>query len=161
MRNGPGHGTARGGDRGHEILPHTADTGLRAWAPDLPGLFEEAGGALAEIAAEVPHGEPRDAGGESHPVRIAVEARDLVGLAFAWLSELIGLADASHAALAGARVSRVNETPEGWTLEGSARFVPIGRGDVRPRHDVKSATYHGLRVERLAGVWSLTTYLDI
>jgi SHS2 domain-containing protein len=55
----------------------------------------------------------------------------------------------------------VNETPEGWTLEGSARFVPIGLRDVRPRHDVKSATYHGLRVERLAGGWSLTAYLDI
>ncbi len=43
-----------GPGRAHAIVEHTADGGLRASAPDLPGLFEEAALALAEIAADVP-----------------------------------------------------------------------------------------------------------
>jgi SHS2 domain-containing protein len=147
-----------GTGRGHDVLPHTADTGLRAWAPDLPGLFEEAAGALAEIAAEV--AEPHDRR-DARDTAVAVEARDLVGLAFAWLSELVGLADATHSALVETRIARIEQGPEGWRLEGCARFVGPHPGAVRPRHDVKSATYHGLAVERMGGGWSLTAYLDI
>jgi SHS2 domain-containing protein len=36
-----------------------------------------------------------------------------------------------------------------------------GARGVQLRHDVKSATYHGLVVEREGGTWSLTAYLDI
>jgi SHS2 domain-containing protein len=154
--------------RGHEVLPHTADTGLRAWAPDLPGLFEEAAAALAEIAADVAHvvvepGQPGEAvvPGKPGDVRVVLEARDLAGLAFEWLNELIGLSDVRHAALAGTSVGRVDATLGRHELQAVARYIDRDTPGVRPRHDVKSATFHGLAVERQAGGWSLTAYLDI
>ena len=165
--------------RGREILPHTADTGLRAWAPDLPGLFEEAAAAVAEIAAEVPakaradsaSGMPGDGiaigvpgGGTvvgADEGRILLDAPDLVGLAFAWLNELVGLADVRHAALAGTCVQRVGVAAGGCQIEARAWFVDRAAPGVRLRHDVKSATYHGLAVEREGRTWSLTAYLDI
>jgi SHS2 domain-containing protein len=156
--------------RGHVVLPHTADAGLRAWAPDLTGLFEEAAAALAEIAAEVPaevladanDGKPDDDGGVSTDEgRILLEAPDLVGLAFAWLNELVGLVDVRHAALAGTSVQRVEVTAGGCEIDGGAWFIDRMAKGVRLRHDVKSATYHGLVVERQDGAWSLTAYLDI
>ena len=164
-----GHGTAR---RGHEILAHTADAGLCARAPDLPSLFEEAAAALGELAADVDPAEPAD------EIRVELVALDLVGLAYAWLNELIGLADVRAAAIGRSRVDSVEVEPgdrpgkgpgeagerpgEGSVvLRAIVDLVPCGRG-ARPRLDVKSATYHGLTVEPdPGGGWTLTAYLDV
>jgi SHS2 domain-containing protein len=145
--------------RGHEIIPHTADTGLRAWASDLCGLFEEAAAALAEIAADVSQ-VPLSAD-QQDAVPIILEAEDLAGLAFAWLNELVSLADVRRAALAGTSVQRVDSAPGRCGLRALARYIERDTPGVRPRHDVKSATYHGLVVEGEAGGWSLTAYLDV
>ena len=156
--------------RGHEILAHTADAGLRTWAPDLPALFEEAAAALAELAADV------DAGGLADTVPVELTAPDLVGLAYAWLNELIGLADARAAAIARARVESVRLGPLPAAAHGHrqdrsdeqpaelrATIDLVSRGPrARPRVDVKSATYHRLAVEPLPdGGWTLTAYLDV
>lgn len=159
--------------RGHEILAHTADAGLGARAPDLPALFEEAAAALGELAADVDPGEPAD------DVPVELSAPDLVGLAYAWLNELIGLADARAAAVARARVERVafeqaapravgpgesavdRRDEQAAVLRATVGLVPCGPR-ARPRLDVKSATYHGLAVEpRPGGGWILTAYLDV
>jgi tRNA nucleotidyltransferase (CCA-adding enzyme) len=140
--------------RGHETLPHTADVGIRAVGPDLAALFEEAALAVAEIAADPASGAADRA--------LAVEAVDLDGvdlpaLAFAWLNELIGLVDI-HGPLVRAEV-RIVETVAGggWRLRGRAAFG----GTAAARLDIKSATYHGLVVEPVAGGWRLTAYLDV
>ena len=149
--------------RGHEPLAHTADAGLRARAHDLPTLFEEAAAALGELAADV------DPGALADEVQVELVAGDLAGLAFAWLNELIGLADARAAAVAGARVEMLPVGPEGPAdggetqvrLRATVALVPSGRG-ARPRLDVKSATFHRLAVERASGGgWTLTAFLDV
>jgi SHS2 domain-containing protein len=151
---------------GHETLDHTADAGLRATSPDLSGLFMEAAAALAELAADVT---PEAEGIEVE--RIELEASDLAGLAYEWLNELIGLADIRRAALAGTRIDLLEEVPPPgdpgdevswrWRLIGSARFVPLDERTARPRLGVKSATYHGLRVDPVERGWTLTAYLDV
>ena len=142
--------------RGHEILAHTADAGLRAEAPDLPALFEEAAAALGELGGEVAPDAPLGT-----PDAIALEASDLAALAFAWLHELVGLADLRHAALARAEVTRVQGIDGSWRLTGRAWFVPRDGRSARPRRDIKSATYHGLAVERSGGGWRMIAYLDL
>jgi SHS2 domain-containing protein len=150
----------------HETLDHTADAGLRATSPDLPGLFVEAATALAELAADVTP--------EAETIafeRIELEASDLAGLAYGWLNELIGLADVGRAALAGTRIDLVEEVPPPgdpgdevswrWRLMGSARFVALDGRTARSRLGVKSATYHGLRVDPIERGWTLTAYLDV
>jgi SHS2 domain-containing protein len=150
----------------HETLDHTADAGLRATSPDLAGLFVEAATALAELAADVaPEAESVTLEG------IELEASDLVGLAYEWLNELIGLADIRRAALAGTRIDLLEEIPPPtgpgdevswrWRLLGSARFVAFDGRTARSRLGVKSATYHGLRVDRVERGWTLTAYLDV
>jgi SHS2 domain-containing protein len=151
---------------GHETLEHTADAGLRATSSDLGGLFVEAAAALAELAADVA---PEAAGIALE--RIELEAADLVGLAYGWLNELIGLADIRRAALAGTSIDLLEEIPpppDGgdevswrWRLIGSARFVALDDRTARSRLGVKSATYHGLRVDPVERGWTLTAYLDV
>jgi SHS2 domain-containing protein len=161
--------------RGHGSVAHTADVGLQATAPDLPALFEEAALALSEIAADVlDRGDPASPSEPAHAsVRIVLAAPDLPALAFGWLNELIGLADARRAALVSTRIEAINDppgaasaadeelwTPRDWTLEAVARFAPFG-SSVRPRLGVKSATYHGLDVRSGERGWSMTAYLDV
>jgi SHS2 domain-containing protein len=143
--------------RGHEMLPHTADVGLRAWGPTREEAFEEAAVALGELTAEVATG--------SQPVRertrrIELEARDLPGLAFAWLNEIVGLVDLDGA-IRAVRVVGIEPIEEGWRLTAALGLAPFDGALVRRRADVKSATYHGLAVEDQAGTWSVTAYLDV
>ena len=145
--------------RRHEATPHTADVGIRAHAPDLAGLFEEAARAVAEIGADaLPDGPAATIGGPSNAgLHIDLEAADLPGLAFAWLNELIGLADI-HGPLARTEVVAVEAlSAGGWRLRGRAAFG----GGARPRLDIKSATLHGLVVERAGDGWRLAAYLDV
>lgn len=144
--------------REHAILAHTADVGLTAAAGNLPGCFEEAALALRDVQADL---QPSTAHLAARPVRL--RAPDLAALAYAWLNELIGLADASHAAVAGARVARVDHVAgrAEWEIVGSVRLAPFGGISARPRLDVKSATLHRLTVEPEGDRWRLTAYLDV
>jgi SHS2 domain-containing protein len=142
------------------VLPHTADVGLEATAADLPALFEEAGRALAEVAADFPSealSSPQEG--------VEVEARDLVALAYAWLNELVTRAEVEHAALVVVRVDAVEgplDDPSGpWRLRARIGFRPFRDPDVRPRRQVKSATFHGLVVQQHGNGWLLRAYLDV
>jgi SHS2 domain-containing protein len=146
------HGQAR---RSHAALSHTADAGIRARAGDLAGLLEEGAAALAELMADLPPTVPSAAA-----VPIEVHADDLVGLAYAWLSELVGLADARGEALVQVTVDELQDSDGAWTARATARFVPYDEG-VQPRAQVKAATYHRLSVEAANGGWSLAAYFDL
>jgi SHS2 domain-containing protein len=147
--------------RGHVLLPHTADVGLGAEAADLPDLFEEAAAALAELLAEIAPGVEA-----STWEAITLEARDLPGLAYTWLNELIALGDIHHGAVVTATVERLDgpaddDTDGAWRLLGRAGIRAYGEPGVRALRQAKSATYHGLLVERRGGGWAMRAYLDI
>jgi SHS2 domain-containing protein len=146
-------------DRGHELLPHTADAGFRARAATLPELFTESAAALGELAAEV------DAGVEpTASEAVALEAADLGALAYAWLNELIGLAAVARAALVDVdveRVERLSGAHAGWSMAATVSLAAVDGSAVRPLRDIKSATYHGLLVERAGAGWRMEAYLDI
>jgi len=147
--------------RRHVLLPHTADAGLSAEADDLPGLFEEAAAALAELLAEVaPEVEA------STWEAITLEARDLPGLVYAWLNELIALGDIHHGAIVTATVERLDgpardDADDAWRLLGRVGIRAYGEPGVRALRQAKSATYHGLLVERRGGGWTMRAYLDV
>ncbi len=145
--------------RSHRLIPHTADAGLEARAPALPALFEEAAAALGELTADVEAGPP--AGRAPDDEDVELEAPDLPALAFTWLGELIALIDVRRSAIVGATVRSIEGSDPGWRLEGGVRLVPFDGRAVRRRDDVKSPTYHGLRVEPVEGGWRLVAYVDI
>lgn len=147
--------------RRHEAIAHTADVGLRATGPDLAALFEEAAAALADLMADV-------AGGAAAlpDETVRLEAADLPALAYAWLNELVGLADARRATLVATTVERLDRTVllgpvDRWRLVGVVSLAPLADPAVRPRLGVKSATYHRLAVEAVPDGWAMTAYLDV
>jgi SHS2 domain-containing protein len=145
----------------HVALPHTADAGFMAAASDLPALFQESAVALAEIAAEIAPGTEASIGHD-----VSLEADDLPSLAYAWLNELIALADINHAAVVSTRVMGVDshaadKAVGSWSLRARVGLRPYAAGGVRVLREPKSATYHGLVVERTGACWTLRAYLDL
>ena len=75
----------------YELFEHTADLGLRATAPDLNALFEEAAKALTSSIVE-------DPAAIQHETEVAIDiaGTDREYLLFDWLKELLYRFDAEH-----------------------------------------------------------------
>ena len=134
---------------GFELLPHTADVGIRASGASLEEVFEQATLGLAEVLGAL---RPGAAGA---PTPLAVEAGDPGGLLVDWLNEVLWLLEVRQAAVAAVRVERVAE----GRASGSVTFPSTG-----PPADgtfVKAATYHHLKVEQGAEGWLAEVYLDV
>jgi SHS2 domain-containing protein len=146
--------------RGHELVPHTADVGLRACAGDLAELFEEAAAAFAELSADLPENVPLEACATE---AVTLCAHDLVGLAFNWLNELVTVSELRRSAVTDTRVKRVDVAAEaaGSRLEATIYLVPFDGATARRRTSVKSATFYRLSVRQFGSGWQMTAYLDV
>jgi SHS2 domain-containing protein len=138
------------GTGGFELLEHTADVGIRAWAATLEEAFEHATEGLAQVqGALAPEG-------PGEPMPVEVTAPDPGGLLVDWLNEVLWVLEVSQAGLAGVRVERVAD----GVASGLVEVAPGG-----PDPDgtfVKAVTYHRLRVEPdPGGGWLLEVYLDV
>jgi SHS2 domain-containing protein len=94
---------------------------------------------------------------------VHVGAHDMTALAYAWLNELIGLAAVERAAVVEIDVQAVgwDEETDEYRLSATVGLRRHDEPSVRPLHDVKSATYHGLVIERDGGRWQMEAYVDI
>lgn len=157
-RPGTADGVAWRTTRRHGPLPHTADVGLEAVAPDPRALFEEAATALAELTAELAPGAEVSTWED-----VTLEGGDLADLAYAWLNELIALIDIRRAGIVAVSVDRFDsgEADGAWGLHARVGLRRYAEGGVRPRSQAKAATYHGLAVERGPDGWTLRAYLDV
>ena len=68
---------------GFEEIDHTADVGLRVWAPGLEGLFRQAALGLAALLTD-----PAELGARDG-MRLEVRGIDLEELLVGWLNELL------------------------------------------------------------------------
>lgn len=136
--------------RGFELLAHTADTGFRAYAPDLNGVLEESCRALVAVAMDA----SRAAAVEWRTLEAA--GATLEDLLVNLLNEVLWLLDGGRWAPAVVEV----RAGEG---RAAARLGGEPRDDLRhpPRIVVKAATYHQIRIGPSGGGWSAEVYLDI
>ncbi len=146
-------------DRGYEIGDHTADARIRAWATTLPELCEEVALGLARLSAKV------EAGSPAAWSEVELHARDLDGLAFAWLNELIGMAELERRAIASTDVAGterlVGGGSAGWRLRARVGLVDYVPGRTQALRHVKAATMHGLHVREQADGWTIEAVVDI
>lgn len=135
----------------HETFEHTADLGLRVRAADLDSLFVEAAEALfGTIVEDLATVQP------VHKIDVRLDGEEIEYLLFDWLRELLYHFDAEHLLFGK---FGVHVTDAG--LVGSAWGEPIDRARHELEHEVKAITYHGLRVEKVAGQWEAEVIVDI
>lgn len=135
-------------EAGFEILEHTADVGVRSWAPTLEEAFRQSTlGLLDIVGAWQPGAGSRES--------IAVEGRDLGALLVDWLSEVLYLQEVRDVVISAVQIDHVgDDAASGW-VELAERPLEI-EGTA-----VKAITFHQLDVSRTEAGWSTTVYLDI
>jgi SHS2 domain-containing protein len=135
----------------YETFDHTADLGLRIRAPDLDGLFAEAGQALFSVIVEdLTSVEPKQR------LEFRLEGDEREFLLFDWLKELLYHFDSEH--WLGSRFE-VHVSQNG--LEASAWGEPLDPARHRLLHEVKAITYHGLKIEQTRDGWLAEVIVDI
>jgi SHS2 domain-containing protein len=125
------------GSAGFEVFDHTADVGVRAWGPDLPTAFGEAGRGLSNLLV------PLQAVRETVEREVAVEASDLEALLVAWLDELVFVFETEQSVFARYAVT----LPAGNQLTAIAYGEPFDPRRHRGGVVVKAATYHQIAIE--------------
>jgi SHS2 domain-containing protein len=139
----------------HELRDHTADVAVAATGDTLDALFAAVADGLTAASSEsVP-----EAGGERFGVEETAASREAV--LFDYLDRLIYERDVRHVLPADHRC-RVRELAAdetgAWTVEASARGVPLAAVDAR---EVKAVTYSEMRVERRADGWEAYVVFDV
>jgi len=137
-------------DAGWELLEHTADVGIRAWAPSMPEAFERAGRGLVEVMGA-------GAATRSETRRLSVHGEDHAGLLVSFLNDLLWVHESTGKGFAAVDVIAVSEN----TLLAEVELGPIP--DPPPEGlGVKAATYHQLYVGRCEeGGVEVRVFLDV
>jgi SHS2 domain-containing protein len=133
-----------------ELRDHTADVGIEATGATLDETFA----ALADgMAAAMCEGVPDV--GDRFDVGVVAESRE--ALLFDYLDELIYERDVRNV-LPVDNEAFVDGRGDEWTLEGSARGVPLAAIDAR---EVKAVTYSEMRIEETADGWQAYVVVDV
>lgn len=133
-------------EAGWQLLPHTADVRLEAWAPSRQGLYEALASGL--------FGALEGRGSPSSTCRwgVQLEREAEADLVVAWLNALLYWHETSGAWPAGIAVAFP-------ACHGLLAAI-TGGGGVNPGREIKAATYHGLALN--AGPqWRAAVILDL
>ena len=132
----------------HEVIDHTADTGLVVHADTVEELFEEAARGLFRTMYAFPEG-------PAQPREVAASGSTFEELLVAWLSELLFVAEAEHLALGRFRVESVGLN----AVKGIAWAKPLANVELEGP-PIKAVTYHGLEITHGEG-WRARVILDV
>jgi SHS2 domain-containing protein len=136
---------------GYAFLDHTGDMGIRVWADDVKGLFEEAARALFDIITDRKKV-------EIHLNReVAVEGSGREELMVAWLNELLYLHEVEELLFCDFALAEI----AGGSLKGVAMGEKFQEGRHLIKTGVKAVTYHLLEVKEQDGRWQAQIIFDI
>jgi SHS2 domain-containing protein len=137
-------------DKGFGFLEiqHTADWALRVWAPDIPGLFQQAAlGMYSLIEVELLPGDEVER-------RIQLSAGDPESLLVAFLDELLFLVEQERMAF--------DRFDLGFPLRENDLIGEMrGRLISGQRKEIKAVTYHDLQIRRSDAGYETTIVFDV
>ena len=135
----------------YALIDHTADAGVRVWAPDLSSLFTEAARALFEQIADI----TTIAGRQSRSV--SVEGFDRSDLLVNWLKELLYLFHTDGCMVKTTAIKAITDT----TLFADISYDVFDPQIHEIQTEIKAVTYYGLAVEPVSGGFTATIIFDV
>ena len=141
----------------YEILEHPADVGFLAHGRTLAELFENSALAMCSLACT-----PEKAD-ERLERQIVARGSDIESLLYAWLTEILAIADAEQLVFSRVSVSELRMPSE----SAAGEVIGVARGEKfdRERHAagtyIKAVTLHQFQVERTAQGFRARVYLDL
>ena len=135
----------------YELIEHTADIGIRVKGKDLKSLFKNASLAMFEILAE----KKKAAGEKKKKINLKQKADTLDELFVNWLNELLSLSAIKELIFSDFQIKKINKNNLEATLIGSAIK------DYKVNTEIKAATYHELKLERIPYGWQAEVIFDV
>ncbi len=145
-----------------EVIEHPADVGFVAYGATPEELFANAALAMLSLGCELAGVEERE--------RRELEAtgEDVEALLFAWLAEILAVADAERLVFRRVEVTALalpdglgNSPRAGGRVRGIAYGEPFDKARHRAGTYIKAVTYHQLNVTRTPEGWRAQVYLDV
>jgi len=137
-------------EAGYEIVEHTADLAVRAFAPDLPGLLEQAARGMIDLMlGEIPPPE--------REIEVAGEGASAEELLVDCLREVLLLIDLEGLVPVAVKVLEAGE--------GRARcqvgVVSVSAARAALEQAIKAVTYHGIDVRAAAEGLEVEVVFDV
>jgi SHS2 domain-containing protein len=135
----------------YEIIPHTADIGIKVHATNLPELFQNTAYGMFDIIADL------DGLAKSVEQPVEVEAANREELIAAWLGELLYNFYTKQIIFFDFRIDELSDTH----LKAKAFGRHIGENRNRLKTEIKAVTYHELKIEEDRGTFTATVIFDV
>ena len=135
----------------YNLFDHTSDLGVEVYGSDLYNLFENSGEALFDLMTNLDSVRVK----ESHPIYLKGEDVDL--LLRDWLGELLYLAVADDFLFKTFKIEGISD----YTFRAKAWGEKIDPERHIIKREIKSVTYHQLKVVCKNGEWRARFVLDI
>lgn len=140
-----------------EVIEHPADVGFRAYGASLEELFANAALAMLSLGCALKGIEERE------QRDVAASGADIEALLYAWLADILAVADAEQLVFQRVQVTRLAKEDGG--PQDEVRGIAYGEKFDRRRHAagtyIKAVTYHQLRVEQTPDGWRAQVFLDV
>ena len=143
--------TGAEGEGGFEPFEHTADVGLRVWAPTPAELFEQAAAGLAALMFDTATVRPQ------RSIGIAAEGEEPEDLLVAWLGEVVFAYEVEGFVPGAAKVTAL----EHGRAEGRLTGEPFDPARHERRHSIKAVTYHDLEIQRTGDGYEVSIVFDV
>lgn len=139
----------------YEYLDHKADVGVRGIGATLEEALVEGARAMLHLMVN-----PETVKSTTEiPVRC--QAGDLESLFVALLNELLYLREVKTMTLVDLSLERLEQTDDGWALEGVAVGEPLAPDKHEFLTEVKAATYFGLKYYTEGGRHVVQCVVDV
>lgn len=135
----------------YELFDHTADLGVRVWAPSLPELVRPATDALYAVIGDVLSTT------ESRPLTLTFAGDEPALLLRDYLAELLHLFEHEHRRLRPVTVG--DFSAHQLVVAGTAALIDEAASVFE--REVKAVTYHELAIRAIAGGFEATYIVDI
>ncbi|MDD5539597.1 MAG: archease [Candidatus Marinimicrobia bacterium] len=137
--------------RVYTTFPHTADLGIEVYGADLPALFEHSASALFDLMIN-----PRQIK-EKEAVEFSVRADEPELLLREWLGELLYYSISRHFIFKSFRIKKLT----GRELQATATGEAFDSQRYNLKREIKSVTYHELKIIHGDNGWQARFVLDI
>ncbi len=135
----------------YEIIPHTADIGIKAYGKDLKELFRNAAYAMFDIIADL------DGLKASVTQSIEVKAANSEELLVAWLNELLYNFYTKQIIFFDFQIEE--QKPDFLKAKAVGRHAGENRN--RLKTEIKAVTYHELKIEEKGNGLTATVIFDV
>ena len=123
-----------------ELIDHTADIGITAYGKDLKEIFAGSAYAMFSLTADLDNVE------ENTHCEIEVTATDKESLLISWLNELLYVYEVEHMLFKRFDIVHLDKN----RLKAKAFGEKIDSARHGLKTDIKAATYHMLKIEKMA-----------